>query len=56
MLYSMPKGALLHYHLTAAAPIDFLLMLTKEDIVFYNKEKNKISINADKVPPEGFTS
>jgi hypothetical protein len=31
-------------------------MLTKEDIVFYNKEKNKISINADKVPPEGFTS
>jgi hypothetical protein len=55
-LYSMPKGALLHYHLTAAAPIDFLLSLTKEDIVFYNREKNKININADGVPFEGYVS
>jgi hypothetical protein len=32
VLYSMPKGALLHYHLTAAAPIEFLLSLTREKI------------------------
>lgn len=53
-LYSMPKGGLLHYHLTAAAPIDFLLSLTQEDIVYYNREKNKISINKDDEPPEGY--
>jgi hypothetical protein len=50
----MPKGALLHYHLTAAAPIEFLLSLTREKIWFYNREKNKIHISADEVPSEGY--
>jgi len=53
-LYEMPKGALLHYHLTAAAPVEFLISLTYEDIVYYNKNTNKISIYPDKEPDEGF--
>jgi len=53
-LYEMPKGGLLHYHLTASAPLEFLISLTKEDIVYYNIIKNKIVIYPAGEPDEGY--
>lgn len=39
-LNAMPKGGIHHLHLTAAAPIDFLIKLTYEDIVYYNDREH----------------
>jgi hypothetical protein len=35
-LYAMPKPAIHHLHLTAGAPLDFLIKLTYKDFVYYN--------------------
>ncbi len=35
-LFQMPKPAVHHCHVTAAAPVDFLIDLTYRDYVYYN--------------------
>lgn len=54
-LKTMPKGAHLHYHLTASAPLNLLMDLTKESIVYYNQKKNKLKIFSKGDTEEGFT-
>lgn len=54
-LVKMPKGGNLHYHLTAAAPLELLMELTKEDIVYYHQKNNVISVFPNGNPEEGYT-
>ena len=44
----MPKGAMHHLHLTAACPVDFLVKLTYDEIVYFSERENMF-----KVFPEG---
>jgi len=41
----MPKGGHHHLHLTAAAPVDFLIELTYDPRVAYNKRENIFKVN-----------
>jgi hypothetical protein len=41
-LYTMPKGAHLHLHVSAAIPLDFMINLTYEDNVYYNMDENRL--------------
>jgi adenosine deaminase CECR1 len=54
-LKNMPKGGHLHLHLTAAAGVDFLIELTKDDVVYYNMKKNKLMVFPNGEPDEGYT-
>jgi len=54
-IIQMPKGGHLHLHLTAAAHLDFLLDLTKKDIVYYSETHNKIKIFPNGDPEEGYS-
>ena len=53
-LHQMPKGGHLHLHLTAACRLDFLMELTKEDIVYYSHSKNKFKVFPLGEPEEGY--
>ncbi len=44
VLKQMPKGGHHHLHLTAACPVDFLIELTREDIVWYSERDNILKV------------
>jgi hypothetical protein len=48
----MPKGAHHHLHLTAACPIDFLIELTYEPIVYFNERDNMFNVSPLGEPEE----
>ncbi len=51
----MPKGAHHHLHLTAAAPIDFLIELSYEPYVYFNERDNIFRVQKDgKIEECGF--
>ena len=50
----MPKPVIHHLHITAGASIEFLIMLTYYDIVFYSEKQNKFFVSANGCNEEGF--
>ena len=54
LLKIMPKPAVHHVHLTAAASLDFLLSLTYKDCVYYSQRANEFFVSANGCEKEGF--
>lgn len=50
----MPKPAVHHLHLTAAAPLDFLIKLTYYDHVYFNDRSGIFKVTKNKVTTDGF--
>lgn len=51
-LYHMPKGGIHHLHLTAACPVDFLVKLTYDEIVYFSERENMFKVFPEGVPVE----
>ena len=52
-LHWMPKGAHHHLHLTAGCHVDFLIELTKDDIVWFSERANQFKVcPGDRTPEE----
>ncbi len=50
----MPKPAIHHIHLTASAPINFLIKLTYYDHVYFNQRENKFKVTKNPVTDAGY--
>lgn len=50
----MPKPAIHHSHVTAAASIDFMIKLTYYDVVYYSEEDNKFYVSKNKCEKPGY--
>lgn len=50
----MPKPAVHHVHLTAAAPIDYLIKLTYNDFVYYNDRTMLFKVSRKGIKEDGF--
>lgn len=50
----MPKPAVHHLHLTAAAPIDFLIKLTRYDYVYLNERTGLFKVSKKGVSHDGY--
>jgi hypothetical protein len=50
----MPKPVIHHLHLTAAAPIDFLVKLTYYDHVYFNDRLNIFKVSKKGIHEEGY--
>jgi uncharacterized Fe-S cluster-containing radical SAM superfamily protein len=50
----MPKGAVHHLHLTAAAPIETLIKITYQDNMYYNDKKKLFKVGPKGLNEEGF--
>lgn len=50
----MPKGAIHHIHLTAACPVDFLIELTYDPIVYFNERDGMFKVSKTGSPGAGF--
>ena len=50
----MPKPVVHHLHLTAAAPLDYLVELTYYDFVYYNSKENLFKVSKKGVKAEGY--
>ena len=50
----MPKPAVHHLHLTAAAPLDYLIRLTYNDYVYYNDREQLFKVSKKGINLEGF--
>lgn len=53
-LRQMPKPVIHHVHLTAAAPIDFLIKLTYYDYVYYSDREQLFKVSKKGINKEGF--
>ena len=49
----MPKGAIHHIHLTAACPVDFLIELTYDPIVYFNERDGMFKVSKTGSPGAG---
>lgn len=54
VLKQMPKPAVHHVHLTAAAPLDFLIRLTYYDYVYFNDREKLFKVSKKGIHQEGF--
>ena len=50
----MPKPVIHHLHLTAAAPIDFLIRLTYKDYVYFNERDYLFKVSKKGIKEDGF--
>ena len=50
----MPKPAIHHLHLTAGAPIDFILKLTYYDHVYFNDRTGLFKVSKKGINEDGF--
>lgn len=50
----MPKPAVHHLHLTAAAPVDFLINLTYYDYVYYNEKEFLFKVSKKGITDPGY--
>lgn len=53
-LVHMPKPAVHHCHVTAAAPVDFLIQLTYRDYVYYNDRAQLFKVSKNGITEEGY--
>ncbi len=53
-LFQMPKPAVHHCHVTAAAPVDFLIELTYRDYVYYNDRAQLFKVSKNGITEEGY--
>jgi hypothetical protein len=53
-LFQMPKPAVHHCHVTAAAPVDFLIDLTYRDYVYYNDRAQLFKVSKNGITEEGY--
>lgn len=53
-LFQMPKPAVHHCHVTAAAPVDFLIQLTYRDHVYYNDRAQLFKVSKNGIFEEGY--
>ena len=50
----MPKPAVHHLHLTAGAPVEYLIKLTYNDYVYYNDRTQIFKVSKLGISEEGF--
>ena len=50
----MPKPALHHFHMTAGAPIEFLIKLTYYDHVYFNDRVGMFKVSKKGVTDDGY--
>ena len=50
----MPKPAVHHIHLTAGAPVDYLIDLTYKDYVYYNDRTKLFKVTKTGIIPDGY--
>jgi hypothetical protein len=50
----MPKPAVHHLHITAGAPVDYLIKLTYEDFVYYNDRAQLFKVNRLGITEDGY--
>jgi len=53
-LMLLPKPAVHHLHITAAAPVDYLIKLTYYDYVYYNDRAGLFKVTKKGVKEEGY--
>jgi len=53
-LKAMPKPAVHHCHLTAAAPLDYLIRLTYKDYVYYSDRDQLFKVSQKGISLDGF--
>ena len=53
-LFHMPKPAVHHCHVTAAAPVDFLIELTYRNYVYYNDRAQLFKVSKNGITEEGY--
>ena len=53
-LYEMPKPAVHHVHLTASAPLDFLIKLTYYDHVWFNDREQLFKVSKKGIKLDGY--
>lgn len=50
----MPKPVVHHLHITAGAPVKFLIKLTYYDYVYYNERLDLFKVSRNGIKEEGF--
>ena len=53
-LNAMPKPVVHHLHLTAAAPVDYLVKLTYQDHVYFNDRDYLFKVSKNGINEDGF--
>ncbi len=53
-LIHMPKPAVHHCHVTAAAPVDYLIELTYRNYVYYNDRAQLFKVSKNGITEEGY--
>jgi|LauGreDrversion4_2_1035121.scaffolds.fasta_scaffold556928_1 hypothetical protein len=53
-LIQMPKPAVHHLHITAAAPVEYLIELTYKDYVYYNDRAQLFKVSRLGIKEEGY--
>lgn len=50
----MPKPVVHHVHLTAAAPVEYLVKLTYKDYVYFNERSYLFKVSKNGIKEDGF--